>query len=339
MMMFLLASFMGYAQTGDCVSKIDEYISQWHQTGRFHGVVLVAERDKVLFAKGYGYANREWKVPNSPDTKYDIGSISKQFTTVMVFQLAAEGKLRLADKLSDLLPEYRKDTGARVTVDHLLQHTSGIPCYIRDWRASEAEKEIGYPRLLRRHLKSRHLVSQYMSGDLLFEPGSQYRYSNSNHYLLGLIIERVTRKSFVDNLNERLLGPLGLDDTGLCDFEMSAGKVATGYVNVPTEDGRAPYLFYPNLYGTGAMYSTVEDIARWNRALETGQLVPAALREKLTTPFGAGGRVPFLFVQPFLHAHAGRRTTGPVYLFLRRHRRISNRRIPISANPPRHRHL
>lgn len=293
---FMLPSIICLGQNRDPVSKIDEFASHWHKIGNFHGVVLVAERDKVLFAKGYGYANREWKIPNTPETKHDIGSISKQFTTVMIFQLIEEGKIRLTDRLTDQLPDYRQDTGDKVTIDHLLQQTSGIPCYVRNWRASEAEKENEYPRLLRRHLKSHYLVSQYMSGDLFFEPGSQYRYSNSNHYLLGKIIERITGKSLQENLNERILKPLGLNNSGLYDFEKIIPEMASGYIDVPSEDGKAPYYFHPNLYGTGGMYSTVEDIYHWNRALETDLLVSSALREKLSKPYWEReGRHSYLF--------------------------------------------
>ncbi len=283
--LFVFPSLVSLAQNRDLIAKIDDYISRWHDADLFHGIILVAEKDQVLYAKGFGYANREWKVPNSPETKIKLGSISKQFTTVMIFQLIEEGKLRLSDKLTDHLPEYRKDTGDKVTIEHLLQQTSGIPCYVRDWTYTEDEEKIEIPGPLRHHFKSNYLISRYMSGDLQFEPGTNYRYSNSNHYLLGKIIERITGKSLEENLNKRILQPLGLINTGLCDFEKIIPNMSTEYLDVPSEDVRASYCYYPNLYGTGAMYSTVEDLYRWNRALETDRLLPKTIHEQLFKPY------------------------------------------------------
>ena len=170
-----------------------------------------------------------------------------------------------------------------------MQYTSGIPCYIREWTTTEAEDEIEIPGSLHRHLRSDYLVSRYMSGDLQFDPGSRYHYSSSNHYLLGKIIERVTGKSFEHNLKERIIQPLGLCNTGLGDFEKIVPYMSSGYVNMPTEDAKAPFFYYPNFYGTGGMYSTVEDLYRWNRALETDRLIPKDLHAKLFTPYWKRG--------------------------------------------------
>ena len=98
------------AEIHETISLNDDYVNKWHQTGRFHGILLITEKDKIPFEKGYGHANREWKVPCTPDMKFDIGSISKQFTTMMIFQLTEEGKIKLTDAISEFLPDYRKDT-------------------------------------------------------------------------------------------------------------------------------------------------------------------------------------------------------------------------------------
>jgi len=267
-------------------ARVDAYVQRWHEVGRFNGIVLVARGDSVLYERGFGLANREWDVPNTPDTKFDIGSITKQFTTVMVFQLVAEGRLRLEDRLTDHIPEYRRDTGDRVTIDHLLRQTSGIPDYVRDWQSTAEERARGDPGPLREHLRPEFLIRAHMSRDLLFEPGSRYSYSNSNHYLLRTVIERATGRSFEQNLRERILEPLRLTGTGLLRHERAIPRLATGYVRIPLGDGRAPYFYMPSLWGTGGIYSTARDLHRWNRALEGGPVVPDSLRPRLFTPYG-----------------------------------------------------
>ena len=270
------------------MAEVDAYLQRWHEVGRFNGVVLVARGDEVLYERGFGLANREWEIRNAPDTRFDIGSITKQFTTVMVFQLVAEGRLRLEDRLTDHIPEYRRDTGDRVTLDHLLRQTSGIPDYVRDWQSTAEERERGDPGPLREHLRPAFLIRAYLSRDLLFEPGSRYSYSNTNHYLLRTVIERVTGRSFEENLRERILEPLRLAGTGLLRHERVVPRLATGYVRIPLGDGRAPYFYLPSLWGTGGMYSTARDLHAWNRALERGPAVPDSLRGRLFTPYWSG---------------------------------------------------
>lgn len=275
----------GVVSQVDAVDRIGAYLSRWHETGRLHGVVLVARGDEVLFEGAFGLANREWRIPHTPDTRFDIGSISKQFTTVMVLQLVAEGRLDLDDPITDHLPQYRADTGDRITIDHLLRQTSGIPCYVRDWRPTPEEREHGEPRLLRRHLAADYLVETFLSGDLLFEPGARYYYSNSNHFLLGRIIEEITDRSLRENLQSRILDPLGLARTGLLHPGDVIPELAAGYVRIPDGVGKAPYLYHPSVYGTGAMYSTVRDLHSWNRALEQGDLLPDSLNRLLFEPY------------------------------------------------------
>src|SRR5215468_1851591 len=113
----------------DKAKKIDELMALYHSYGQFNGTVLVAERGNVIYKKGFGLADMEWDIPNQPDTKFRLGSITKQFTSMLVMQLVEQGKVKLDGKLTDYLPDYRKDTGDKVTVHNLLTHTSGIPSY------------------------------------------------------------------------------------------------------------------------------------------------------------------------------------------------------------------
>src|SRR5882762_5295442 len=113
----------------DKVRQIDELMSQYHKYQQFNGTALVADHGKVIYKKGFGPANMEWNIPNEPDTKFRLGSITKQFTATLILQLVEQGKIKLDAKVSDYLPDYRKDTGARMTIHQLLSHTSGVPNY------------------------------------------------------------------------------------------------------------------------------------------------------------------------------------------------------------------
>jgi CubicO group peptidase (beta-lactamase class C family) len=281
-MFLVLLLSMSPARAGGEVAAIDQYMSQWHETGRFNGVVLVAKDGKTVFAKGYGLANMEWNIPNGPDTKFKIHSISKQFTTVLVLQLAAEGKIDLDGKLTDYLPDYRKDTGERVTIDHLLRHTAGIPCYINDsHRRPEGKPAYEWGG----HYDRDQFIRDYLSGDFLFEPGSEYKYSNTGYFLLALVVEAVTGKTYDENLQERIFGPLGMKNSGVDRHSRVLARRADGYQKAPGGYVNVPYENPDNLIGAGNMYSTVEDLLLWNLALETDAVLPKEWRDKMFTPY------------------------------------------------------
>ena len=122
-------AFQSAAFAQDKAAKIDQLISLYAKYGQFNGAALVADNGKIIYAKGAGLANMEWNIPNAPDTRFRLGSITKQFTATLILQLAEQGKIKLDGKITDYLPDYRKDTGAKVTIHNLLTHTSGIPSY------------------------------------------------------------------------------------------------------------------------------------------------------------------------------------------------------------------
>jgi len=270
------------AAAGDKAQAIDDYVARWHQVNRFNGSVLVAEKGEVVLEKGYGLADVERNLPNRPDTKFKILSMSKQFTTVMVLQLAVEGRLRLADKITDHVPDYRKETGGRVTIDQLLQHTSGIPCYVNDgFRRPQGKPVFDWTA----HYDRDRFVADFLSEDLLFEPGSRYKYSNTGYYLLALVIEAVTGKTYEQNLRERILEPLGLENTGVEKPDRIVTNHARGYTKGPRGYVSERQQNPDNLMGAGNLYSTVEDLLAWNLALESDRLLPPKWREKMFTPY------------------------------------------------------
>ena len=249
---------------------IDEYLTSMNKTDKFSGSVLVAINDSIVFNRGYGYANYEWNEPNTSDTKFNIGSITKQFTTVMILQLEQEGKLKQDDFISKYLPDYRKDIGGKVTINHLLRHTSGIPCYLRDYKR-KPEDDLLFPFPDGNQFTKEYLITNYMSGDLLFEPGTEYRYSNTNFYLLNLIMEKITGKTYKENLQERILDPLGMKNSGLLDNFTVIDQLADGYVNTPTGIIKPRIAVIPMHYRTETakfLPNTVDDFIKNKKNVE-----------------------------------------------------------------------
>lgn len=256
--------------------QIDELMQKYYDYGQFNGSILVAEKGKVVYAKGLGLANMEWSIPNQPDTKFRIGSITKQFTAALILQLVEEGKLKLDGKITDYLTDSRKDTGDRVTIHHLLNHTSGIPSYTSrpDFRTA----------IMRNPYKVADFVKQLASGDLEFEPGSKFTYNNSGYVLLGAIIEKVTGKSYETVLTERILKPLGMTNSGYDNTSPLLPKRASGYQKQPSGYVNAPYLDMSLPYAAGSIYSTVEDLYKWDQALHEGRILSAESRKLMFTP-------------------------------------------------------
>ena len=279
---FTLALFFLFALSGnvlaqDKVKKIDELMSLYYGYSQFNGTVLVAESGRVIYKKGFGLANMEWDIPNQPDTKFRLGSITKQFTSMLIMQLVEQGKIKLDGKLSDYLPDYRKDTGEKVTIHHLLTHTSGIPSYT------------GLPRFFqdvsRTPYSVNEFIKRYCSGDLQFEPGSKFSYNNSGYFLLGAIIEKITGKPYEQVLKERILDPIGMRDTGYDHHDTILNKRASGYEKTPAGVINAPYLDMSIPYAAGSLYSTVEDLYLWDQSLYTDKLLAANYKEMLFKPF------------------------------------------------------
>src|SRR5688572_67803 len=252
--------------TQDKARMVDALLASYHDAGIFNGTALVSDNGKVLLKKGYGFADFEWKIPNTPDTKFRIGSLTKQFTATVVMQLVEEGKLSLDATLSSVLPYYRKDTGSKITVHHLLTHTSGIPSYT------------GLPNFMRDVSRNpygvREFVEKYCSGDLEFEPGSRFLYNNSGYFLLGAIIEAVTQKPYAQVVRERVFAPLGMAGSG---YDLSGPileKRARGYESGPAGVRNADYLDMLLPYAAGSLYSTVEDLYIWDQALYGEKVLP-----------------------------------------------------------------
>lgn len=270
-----LAAPSSFAQNK--AAKIDALVQQYVANRQFNGSVLVAEKGQVIFKKGYGLANMEWNIPNSPDTKFRLGSITKQFTAMLILQLVEKGKLKLDGKVTDYLPDYPKETGSKITVHHLLTHTSGIPNYTNFPGFFQNKSREPY--------KPDIFLKEFSGLPLEFEPGSKFSYSNSGYFLLGAIIEKVTGKSYADVLKDNILVPLQLNDTGYDLYAPIIPKRAAGYEKQGGTYVNAPYLDMSIPYAAGSLYSTVEDLYKWDQALYTDKLLSASVKATLFTPF------------------------------------------------------
>ena len=219
----------------------------------------------------------EWNIPNTPDTKFRLGSVTKQFTATVILQLVEQGKIKLDAKLSDYLTEYRKDTGDKVTIHHLLTHTSGIPSY--------TSQPGFFENVSRNPYKVDEFVKKYASGDLEFEPGSKFSYNNSGYFLLGAIIDRVTGKPYEQVLKANVFDPTGMKNTGYDHYASLIPKRASGYSKTPDGYTNALYLDMSIPYAAGSLYSTIEDLYLWDQALYTDKLLSAQSKALMYKPF------------------------------------------------------
>jgi CubicO group peptidase (beta-lactamase class C family) len=263
------------ARPDEQVRIADKYMRAQAVATSFGGTVLVARGDEVLFSGGYGYADIERGIRNGLDTQYRIGSVTKPFTATTVLQLQESGLLGVADPICryfDPCPS----AWSPITLHHLLSHTSGIP---------ELAAREDYLEATAKPATRDAVLATFRDLPLRFVPGEKFEYSNSNYHLLGAIIERVTDKPYGDVLAERTFEPLGLSATFMQMSSPAARHVAVGYR--PADDGtlQLDALADPAwVFASGGLFSTVGDVYRWSRALETNELLSAQSRQTMWTP-------------------------------------------------------
>ena len=281
------AAWLAVYATGTFARAADKLMQREVERGHFSGVVLISRAGHVLFAKGYGLANVDWKIPNTPDTIFDIGSITKTFTATLILQLEQQRQLALTDSICRFI-EACPAAWSAVTLHHLLSHTSGIfnltlaPDFDQEHSTVQTREQI---------------LARFRTRPLAFAPGAKFQYSNSNYYLLALVIEKVTGQSYETVLQRRILRPLGMRNTGILHRDLVLPNHATGYrplksgtlvVDAPIDESWS--------FGAGSMYSTVGDLERWSEALDTGTILPRATLERMWRPvrdgYGYGWELP-----------------------------------------------
>lgn len=239
--------------------------------------VLVMVDGKPVLRKGYGLSDLSSKAKSTPDTIFRIGSITKQFTAVCVLQLVQSGKVALDDPITKHLPEVETH-GKTITVEQLLSHTSGLfNVTARDDFDAQITKD----------LKPGEVAALVNDKPLEFEPGSRFKYSNTNYIILGMLIEKISGKTYAEYLIENVCKPLDLKDTRYSQTEAFTPRHARGYEKDKATGkwAPAPPLSMTQPHAAGAIESTVDDIAKWMAALDEGKLIDPALRDRAWTPF------------------------------------------------------
>jgi CubicO group peptidase (beta-lactamase class C family) len=255
--------------------KVHEYMNAAVRVSRFSGAVLLARDGQPIVSRGYGMANVELDVPNTPQTVFRIGSVTKQFTGMAIVMLQERGKLSVNDPICKHLSDCPQ-AWQPITIKHLLTHTAGIPNYTEfpDFMKTAAAETT-----------PAELTGRFRDKPLQFALGEKYAYSNSGYYLLGLIIERASGKPYADFLQENIFAPLGMKQTGYDSPVRIIRNRAAGYAR--TSDGlvNAAPISMSTAYAAGALYSTVEDLLLWDQALYTEKLVSRKSLDEAFTPF------------------------------------------------------
>lgn len=256
--------------------KLSEVMKTYHKYNMFDGAVLVAENGKIIYKDAYGLANREWNIPNTTDTKFMIGSISKPFTATLMLILAQKGVVSLDKTIEDYLPEFKNKPAAKVTIKQLLNHTSGIPNYdiIKDF----------FPRISRQSFTREDYVKIYCDSALAFEPGTRYMYSSWGYFTLGYIIEKVTGKSYEQAMKDEIFSKLKMQNSGSYLHTQIVPKRASGYDYGFGNYVSADFRDQSNTMGTGDIYSTVEDLFKFHLALSNNTLLNKELSKEMFTP-------------------------------------------------------
>lgn len=270
-----------FAQTGGSTTQTPDNITTssarivkaYTNLGRFSGSVLVAKNGKVLFSEAYGLANIESARKNTTKTRFHLGSLSKQFTAAAILKLESEGRLSTDDPISKFLPDYPKPQADTVTIHHLLNHTSGIPS-LGQRSGLPDPPDRSNPTTLN------ELIALFKGLPLQFTPGTRYRYNNSGYVLLAAIVEKASGQSYDSYLTTKLFAPTSMRSTSRIVDEKSARDVAIGYMGY-TPDLAKPKYVHPSWFiGSAGIYSTVDDLFRWDQALYSNAILPQAQLEK-----------------------------------------------------------
>ena len=267
----VLCATVSQAQT---LPQIEAPIEAQVQASKFMGAVLVARGEDVILSRGYGLANIEWQIANTPSTKFRLGSITKQFTAASILLLEERGKLKITDTIKTHLPD-APATWDGITIQHLLSHTAGVPNFTAapDYRST-----------MTLSTTPEQLIARFRDKPLDFAPGSKMSYSNSGYIVLGAIVEKASGVSYATFVEENLFKPAGMKDSGHDSNTAVIPRRAAGYVSGSAGIENASFLHMTIPFSAGALYSTTEDLLRWNLALFGGKLLSPPSLEKMITP-------------------------------------------------------
>lgn len=261
------------AATSDLGAYADKALAAAYPAGQPGAAAIVVKDGKVLLRKGYGIANLELGVPNSPEMVFELGSVTKQFTAASILLLQERGKLSVTDDITRYLPDFPTH-GQRITLEHLLTHTSGIPSYtgLPEWYAK-----------VREDLKPADVIALFKDKPLEFNPGERWAYDNSGFFLLGAIIEKVSGQSYEQFVEQEIFQKLGMTHSRYGHPDELIPRRAYGYSKDDKGFHNADYISMSSPYAAGALVSTVDDLAIWDRALSGETLLRKASLDRMFT--------------------------------------------------------
>ncbi len=256
-------------------SELDRLLSARFSVDGPGAAVVVVKEGHVIFRKGYGMANLELKTPMQPGMVFEIGSLTKQFTSTAILMLVEQGKLSLDDDLHKYLPDY-PDTGAKISIENLLTHTSGIKSYTSDlkWRS-----------MWRQDMTVQQIIDITKDDPLEFPPGTKWKYDNTGYILLGAIIEKVSGLSYADYVRKNIFEPLGMKHSYYGSNSAVIPGRASGYSRNAGNWVNATYLSMTQPYAAGSLMSSVDDLAIWDAAVSAGKLLSKASWDRAFTPY------------------------------------------------------
>lgn len=253
--------------------RLNNWVESYNRNGYLNGTILIASNENILLNRGFGMANWEHSVPNVPTTKFRIGSLTKAFTAMAIFQLHEKQRLNIDDYIGKYLHDY--PNGQQITIYHCLTNSSGIPNY--------TNAPDFWFRTMRLSSTLDQLIDSFKVRELEFEPGSKFGYSNSAYALLTDIIEKVSDMSYADYIQQYICHPLGMYHTGCDDGIKVIPGLASGY-SFWEEPIHAAYADMSFPLGSYGLYSTTEDLFIWDQALKSSNILPKELTEKMLTP-------------------------------------------------------
>ena len=322
----LISSSLLAAASPDPVAAIDRMFAAAYPSSGPGAAVLVVQDGRTVLRKGYGLAEIELGVPIAPDMVFRVGSVTKEFTAACVLRLVEEGRLALDDPIGKYLPDFPTG-GRRVTIAQLLTHTSGVRSYtdLPGWFGARMKED-----------RSPREVEALFDGEPFdFEPGTGWHYDNSGYVLLGEILEKVTGKPYADLVTDTILRPLGMNDTRYGSDAPIVPRRVSGYAKTPDGVVNAPFLSMTQPYAAGALVSTVDDLARWHRALDAGAaLKPESVRRMWTParlPDGTDTRYGFGWIVWTLDGHPVVEHGGGINGFQTANLRLPDERIYVAV--------
>jgi CubicO group peptidase (beta-lactamase class C family) len=257
------------------LARMEQVIQSFVTDKQFMGSVLVARGNEILLNRGYGFANLEWNIPDSPTTKFRLGSITKQFTAAAILLLEERGKLSVDDPVKKYMPD-APVAWDKITIFNLLTHTSGIPSFTSFPDYAKLEGFSTTPE---------ELVARFRDKPLDFQPGEKWSYSNSGYVLLGYLIGKISGESYAQFLQDNIFKPLGMVNSGYDSNSAVIQNRASGYTHDQNGMVNAGYINMTIPLSAGGLYSTTEDLLRWEQGLFGGKLLSPSSLKKMTTPF------------------------------------------------------